>query len=75
MSRDQKPGRIRVIAGGRRPEANAVAVTAPAASAAVPAADGTGAEKGSGFRWSAALIFLGGCAAGGAGFIALSNGF
>lgn len=76
MSRDQKPGRIRVVSSGRATAPAAVAAPAEndASSAADPSTE-IAADARARRSWAGALVFIGGCAAGGAGVVALLRGF
>ena len=76
MSRDQKPGRIRVIAGAQAPDhpmrraGDLAPATAPTSE---PAVLETSSKRGPGLL--TALLFLVGCAVGGAGFAVIATAF
>lgn len=74
MSRDQRPGKIRVVANGSAPRGPNPADAEDEGETSLPDIDPVGTpQPASGFGWRSALLFLGGCAAGGAGFAVLST--
>lgn len=70
MSRDQRPGKIRVVSSGKQPAVIGPSADLPdEAAGAAPGAETSAPEPSrAAIGWGKALLFLGGCAAGGAGF-------